>query len=71
MKFTIVQSQHVPAGALDRAGKTDVLIVYTTENGATDHVVIPSETADNEHIAAAVRANEEHLSALNGRTLEA
>ncbi len=70
MKFTVVSHSNVPSPDIMRAGKLDTMLVYTTDTGATDAVILPGLTPSEGEVAAAVKANELKKGALLGRQFE-
>ena len=70
MKFTVVSHSAVPSGDVARAGQVDTMIVYTTDQGRTDAVLVPGAAPEDSAIIAAVNANENTKARLVGRTFE-
>ncbi len=67
--FTVVRSQTVKSGRLDRVGRDDRWIVYTTDDGHTGSVTLPEEDAgDPEKVKAAVLAEEAKHGGIRGQT---
>ncbi len=71
MKFTVVRAQTIKSPDLARAGKEDMWVIYSREDGSIDSVTLPTETFSDRTLAAAVRIHEDALGALRGKTLEA
>lgn len=70
MKATIISQRNVPSPALARAGQQDTLIIYTTDAGANDSVIIPEVHPAADTIDTAIRAHELAKGQSVGRTLE-
>ncbi len=70
MKVTVVSTQNIPSPELGRVGKQDVLVVYTTDAGVTDTVIVPKESATPAAIEQAVKAHEDSKGHVVGHQFE-
>lgn len=58
MKYTIVRMTSVKSARIDRIGRDDKWVIYTTDEGHTDSVTLPAEDFTPEKLDAAVLAHE-------------
>jgi hypothetical protein len=67
--ITIKERAEVVSLDPSRAGKYDLWITYQFDDGRTDMVIVPKETATEASIIAAVKVKEAERGKLVGKTL--
>jgi hypothetical protein len=70
VKVTIVRTQIVKSADLARAGRDDMLVIYTTDTGRSDSVTVPAEDATATVIQAAIQLREKQAGQLHGQQFE-
>lgn len=70
MKFRVTSQNNVPSPDPMRSGQIDTMLVYTTDTGTVDCVILPGTAPSDDAVTTAVKANEQKKGALVGRQFE-